>query len=139
MGILILKYIPRSGNLLFSFVFFFQLICVAFNNWVNIYVVNRFFPDRLLTSGANRLLIVSLIFDISSLITAIGLIWTALQDNTHTEDGNFQKILTLCICLALFIIIIIYFLIMRLQIKGYLKEAFNIKKMTTDIGKETDY
>jgi len=138
MGILILKHIPRSDNFLFSFLFFFQLICVAFNNWVNIYVVNRFFPDRLLTKGATRLLIVSLIFDIFSLITAIGVFWTGLQDKNLVGVKSSQKNFILT-CFALFIIVTIYFLIMRFQIKAYLKEAFNIKKMTADIGKETDY
>ncbi len=140
-GIIIQNYIPHLFNrqdeeLLFSALLLLQLMGVIFNNCVSIYAINRYFPDKLLSKEMKALLNVTIIFDLTALITLIAVILTGLNDSTIYLKENTTRAIVILSCLLLFLILIIYFVYLRLQIGGYLKKEFEIRKMTDEIGKD---
>jgi len=139
-GILLLNYIPRLLNrqgqeLFFSLVITFQLSGIVFNNSINIYAVHRYFPDRLLGKGLKVGFVFSLIFDILAIITTIGVIITGLSDATIYLQENTGRAVFIFSCLLLFLIFTIYFIVLRIQMEGYLKRQNSLKEITEDLDK----
>jgi hypothetical protein len=63
----------RSSNLPIVFGFLFGLLIIPINGFLNIYVLQRFFPDKLLPRGVKNLNSISIILN-----TLVGIAWLIL-------------------------------------------------------------
>ena len=54
----------RSGNFLIAFAVLFGLLVIPINGFLNIYVLQRFFPDKLLPRGVKNLNSISIILNV---------------------------------------------------------------------------
>ena len=64
-------YRKTEEDYLYAFLFLFMLLAISVNGFLNIYLLQRFFPDKLLPAGVKRLNIIALIINI---LTSIGIL-----------------------------------------------------------------
>jgi len=61
----------RHGLYFIAFAFLFGLLVIAVNGFLNIYILQRFFPDKLLPPGIKRLNSISLVVNV---VASVGLL-----------------------------------------------------------------
>src|SRR5882757_5140720 len=61
----------RTSDYFFAFIFLFGFLVMTLNGFLNIYFLQRFFPDKLIPAGVKRLHILSMVLNI---LAAVGIL-----------------------------------------------------------------
>jgi len=109
------SYRTSEDNFFFA-LFIFGLLMITVNGFLNIYVIQRFFPDKILPVSIKRLNIISLV--INFIITAgllILCIYAATVEFKHGNEGrdNSGKIALMIISIGW----LVHFIILILQVQ----------------------
>ena len=128
----------RSEDYYFALLFIFGLLMIALNGFLNIYMIQRFFPDKLLPVSVKRFYILSLLLNI---LVAIGVlvlcIWGAsieFSRNNEGRDSSGKIVLAVIFILWLIQVVI---LIMQGQLPGLISRnnREKIHSLIDSIGK----
>ena len=119
----------RSSDYFFSFAFLFGFLVVTLNGFLNIYLLQRFFPDKLLPVTIKRLHVLSLVLNI---LIAIGLLilciyGASLEFSNNYEGRDVSGKIALAVIFFLWLVQIII-LIMQGQLPGVISRN-NREKM----------
>ena len=119
----------RGADYIFAFVFLFGFLVITLNGFLNIYLLQRFFPDRLLPAGIKRLHVLSLLLNV---LVAIGLlvlcIYAASVELTSDyEERDVSGRIALAVIFFLWLVQVIV-LIMQGQLPGIISRN-NREKM----------
>lgn len=116
----------NSGNeKIYTVILLLQLGGIVFNNCFSIYIINHFFPDKILSATTRTLLKLSLVLDTLVLFTTGGVILT----EPGGKELNKSMYFFILFLLILFFAITIYFIIMRGQMNRYLSRRNATKKV----------
>ena len=127
------RYVPNE-IVIFSWLLFIQLIGIIYNNCINIFLVNRFFPDNILTLKIRRLLIASQLLDILLILTLTGVAIAGIEE-MFLEEGKISKYGAIALSeIAVLITVTVYFIILRTQVNKFLKRNNAIKHLINEIG-----
>ncbi len=118
INILNARYRGTNIEYLFTFLALFSLLLITLNGLLNTYLLQRFFPDKLLTTGVKRLNIVSFVLNI---LVAIGVLVLCIyganeEFGNDNDDANSGKI-ALMIMSALWLVQVVV-LILQGQLPG---------------------
>jgi uncharacterized membrane protein len=118
-------------------VFLIIFIFITLISILNIYIINRYFPDKILSKKANRIFTIGRITMIIFTVL-VGLIVGLGIYILFTESSEREKWTTIAgiIFFGLFFILCLYMSILQFQIPGYLTQQGNnnINKLIDSIG-----
>jgi len=129
LSINLLNRHTRAADYIFAFVFLFGFLVITLNGFLNIYLLQRFFPDRLLPASVKRLHVLSLLLNV---LVAIGLlvlcIYGASVELTNDyEERDASGKIALAVIFFLWLVQVIV-LIMQGQLPGIIRRN-NREKM----------
>jgi len=119
----------RTSDYFFAFIFLFGFLAITLNGFLNIYLLQRFFPDKLLPVTIKRLHVLSLVLNI---LIAIGLLilciyGASLEFSNNYEGRDVSGKIALAVIFFLWLVQIII-LIMQGQLPGVISRN-NREKM----------
>ena len=135
--ILMLKFIVDSRFSLPESLFVLPIIAIGFNCYLNLHVVRRFFPDKLLPDQVKNFKNVLFILNIFIALALIGVLIIGAESEFSSESSDD---ISGKIALAVFFLMCIeqiYILILQFQISDFLKDNYRnkIETLIDSIGK----
>jgi hypothetical protein len=118
----------RGDDFIFC-IFALVLLIIALNGFLNIYLLQRFYPDKLVPSGAKQLNILSLVLNgLAAIVVLIFCIFGASEEfSRHNEERDSTGKIALAIIFFLWLVQVVV-LIMQGQLPGLINRN-NRKKM----------
>ncbi len=125
----VVNYFDSYSDFLLIFVILFGLLMITINGLLNIYVLQRFFPDKLIPATVKRLNIVSLV---TNILVAIGILIVCVYGATEVfgpgEDGRDNSSKIVLVILSFLWLIQVVVLFMQGQLPGIISRN-NRQKM----------
>ena len=123
------NYRKTGEDYLYVFLFLFTLLAISVNGFLNIYLLQRFFPDKLLPAGIKRLTIIALVINI---LGSIGILIFCFYVGSLVFSADYRSVesggrITIVI-ISFFWLIQLLVLVMQGQLPGLISRN-NRKKM----------